>query len=983
MKKIQLFLLILIFSGLQVFAQNAKERKEITDHYDLVKIENLRQKYQKEATQNKLEAIKKAKVMGWLIKGSENGNAFELMRLTPDGKPIYYQTQNLYSAKTIRTDQLYSGGSLGLNLQGQNMIVGVWDGGPVRKTHSLLGDARVTQRDGVVFTTANDYNRHATHVTGTMIADGQLRYRGMAFNAHAWASDWNNDDAEMIDAAGDGLLVSNHSYGIGAFNDFGVRQIDLYWFGKYSQDAHNWDEIMFNAPYYLIVDAAGNDRRYAANGTNKGGYDMLTGNSMVKNGITVAAVNRLLNYSSPSSVIMSDFSNWGPVDDGRIKPDISSQGVDVSSCVSDSDSAIDSYDGTSMAAPSVTGSLILLQQHYKESYGNFLRSATLKGLALHTADEAGSHPGPDFAFGWGLMNTAKAATTISDNGLNSIVREITLNQGDTYTFTIDADGTIPLMASICWTDPAGNVITGSAAYMLDNPAVCLINDLDIRIIKNSTTYFPWKLSLANPSAAATKGDNIVDNFEKVQVDSANGTYTIQISHKGTLVNGKQNVSVIVTGITNPIAINTKNGEYVPVCVDSNPNLNIDLHFSKNSSVSGSTVFSVSGLPSGVSANFTPSSLSSNGDFTLALSNLNNASAGLYDIEVVGTNGSTTRSKVIQLHILRTTFSQVNLISPANSVENVRIPVTLKWAENENAQEYEVQVAYNADFSTNFGTYNTTATSMRIVNNMNDGTTYYWRVKPKNNCGNGDWSTVYSFKTLVVNCTQGYNTTAVALPAESSSPTISTLNVPSNETISNLKVYFNINHSKVSDLEVKLQSPSNTEVVILQNNTCSGSYSDIDATFYDAAEDMVECNSSGTAILGDYKPFESMGAFVGEGAHGDWKLKILDNTAGNSGTLNYWVMEICEEVVGVNDDKINLFKVWPNPSTGQINIQLEAGRMIDVKVLDILGKQVFHKSYNNSGSVFTKSIYLGNLKRGVYFIQVNSNNKSGIKKIIVE
>ncbi|QLH46051.1 MAG: S8 family serine peptidase [Bacteroidota bacterium] len=35
------------------------------------------------------------------------------------------------------------------------------------------------------------------------------------------------------------------------------------------------------------------------------------------------------NYSGNSSVIMSDFSNWGPTDDGRIKPDLCANGVGV------------------------------------------------------------------------------------------------------------------------------------------------------------------------------------------------------------------------------------------------------------------------------------------------------------------------------------------------------------------------------------------------------------------------------------------------------------------------------------------------------------------------------------------------------------------------------------------------------------------------------------------------------------------------------
>ena len=78
-------------------------------------------------------------------------------------------------------------------------------------------------------------------------------------------------------------------------------------------------------------------------------------------------------------------------------------------------------------------------------------AATLKGLALHTADDAGAS-GPDAVFGWGLMNSKRAAQAISDNGTGSKIEELTLNSGQSYTITVDSDGNNPLLASISWTD---------------------------------------------------------------------------------------------------------------------------------------------------------------------------------------------------------------------------------------------------------------------------------------------------------------------------------------------------------------------------------------------------------------------------------------------------------------------------------------------------------------------------------------------------
>ncbi len=970
-----------------LIAQNNKAKETVLNETNSAYLQKLSRIWSERNATAKKEAEEKAREMGWPIKGSQNGRAFELMRLTPDGQPVYYQTDNFYAAKTINTDKLYNGGGLGLNIQGQNMIVGVWDGDAVRGTHNFL-NGHVIQKDGATFGSPNDLNRHATHVTGTLIAGNTTRYRGMAFEATAWAHNWYNDDAEMATRATEGLLVSNHSYGMRAFNFLGQRLIDIYWFGKYSNDARNWDEIMFNAPYYLIVDAAGNDRDHAANGPNKGGYDMLTGNSTNKNGITVAAVNRVSNYSGPNSVFMSSFSNWGPTDDGRIKPEISAQGVNVGSCISDSNSATDIYSGTSMAAPSVTGSLILLQQLFSETYGNYIRSATLKGLVLHTAREAGSHPGPDYAFGWGLMDTAAAAEAIVNNGLSSSIREITLHQGETYSFTVNADGTVPLMASICWTDPAGEVLTGTPTDLLDNPTPALVNDLDIRITKNGTTYYPWKLNPANYSAAATTGDNTVDNFEKIQVDNPSGTYTVTVSHKGNLRYNKQHVSIVVTGISNPFAINSTDGDSRDICTNTITSTSYNLRYAKASSTTGATTFSLNGLPAGATATFSPSSMTANGTFTLQIDGLDNTAAGLYNLEVVGTNNGQQIIKMLKLHVLKDTFEPQVLIAPADGAVNMRKPFNLEWAEHPNAQKYELQISVYPDFSNIIldETVNTTSYLIKegTYGISDDGSTYYWRVKPINDCAEGNFSTPRSFSTIQIVCTQNFNTNPVSIPSTANSnPIESVINFAQSSTISKTTVFVSITHTKISDLEIKLASPQGTEVTLNQSGTCPGNYQDIQVIYFDNSENNLECNSTPPAISDDVKPFEALSTFNGEDAQGDWTLRISDPVNGNGGSLNMWALEICEEILGINDQSFELFNVWPNPSNGQINVQLSAGKLIDLRLIDMAGREVFHRRYNNTGDTFTKNVVFGHLKKGVYLLQVNSANKSGSKRIVIK
>ncbi len=141
--------------------------------------------------------------------------------------------------------------------------------------------------------------------------------------------------------------------------------------------------------------------------------------------ITVGAVNKVPSYSGPESVQMSGFSSWGPTDDGRIKPDLVAAGVNLFSLSAANDSSYTTLSGTSMASPNVTGSLLLLQELYKNLHsGNFMRSSTLKALAIHTAKETGIYPGPDYSYGWGLLDDQAAAKLLlNQNDLDVVVKE--------------------------------------------------------------------------------------------------------------------------------------------------------------------------------------------------------------------------------------------------------------------------------------------------------------------------------------------------------------------------------------------------------------------------------------------------------------------------------------------------------------------------------------------------------------------------------
>ncbi|MBT8265538.1 MAG: S8 family serine peptidase [Bacteroidia bacterium] len=551
-------------------AQTDSEKEQITSRYDQQKILQLQSNFSAKAVLEKQRAVEMASLNNWPLIVEKDGAYMELMRVSIDGSPIYYTTFNVAAAKSTRADHLNNGGSLGLNLDGQNMTAHVWDGGLARSTHQEYdgpgGNNRFSIGDGT-----STLNYHSAHVTGTIIASGvQANAKGMAPQAQAVGYDWNSDLAEASSAANSGMLVSNHSYG------FRSDLVPDQYFGAYIADSRDWDDLLFNAPNYLMVVAAGNDGNSNYNGQPLDGnsaYDKLTGHSTSKNNLVVAnALDANIDANGNLiSVSINSSSSEGPTDDYRIKPDITGNGTSVYSTYESSDTAYNSITGTSMASPNVAGSCILLQQHANNVNGSFMKAATLKGIVLHTADDGGAS-GPDAIFGWGLMNSKRAAEAISNNGNESKIEELTLTSGQTYQITVDSDGVNDLMASISWTDRAG---TATSATNSNTPV--LVNDLDLRVSQGASTYTPWKLTSITSNG---QGDNNVDPYERVDVIGASGTYTVTITHKGSLVGGSQNYSLIITGLSStPVVCNAT----VPT------NVNVDAFGDTTASISWDAV----------------------------------------------------------------------------------------------------------------------------------------------------------------------------------------------------------------------------------------------------------------------------------------------------------------------------------------------------------------------------------------------------------
>lgn len=957
-----------LLTAFSASAQDAKQARQITQHYDKVKLEQLRQEFEAENKRQKAAAIAAAKVNGWPIqRPNPNGGYDELMALSPDGKPIYYVLDNVNAAKSTRANHLHTGGTLGLNLNGQGMFSGVWDGGSVRTTHQEFG-GRMTVFDGN--TAIDDNSYHATHVTGTVGASGvQANAKGMAPQSTVHTYDWTNDTAEVIAEAENGLLLSNHSYGIP------IDSAPGNWFmGAYSGASRSWDQIAYAAPYYLMVASAGNDGNTPNPAPMTNTYDKLTGNKTSKNNLVVAncqdanvdAQGNLISVSINSS------SSEGPADDRRVKPDITGNGTTLTSSVSTSNSSYASLTGTSMASPNVMGTLVLLQQHYNNVNGRFMKAATLKALACHTADDKGK-VGPDPVWGWGLLNAKKAAQAISQNGLQSWISEETLRQGETFTFTATSDGVTPLLASICWTDVPGTANNGT----LNDETPALVNDLDIRITQNGNTFYPWRLQSNANLAALRDGDNLVDNVERINIDAPAGTYTITVTHKGTLQNGPQDFAFVVTGLSSAIALAQVTTEQ-SACLDGSAAYD----FNFTNAGTATTNLSAQGLPNGATATFTPATLTASGAFTVTISNLQNAVPGVYPVSIVANNGTETESRTVTLNVLSTQFTPVNTTFPAQGQTGVATQVLLQWDAVPSATGYHVQVSDAADFS-NIVAQGQTDTPQYTAN-LAQGTDYFWRVFPNNVCGEATTADGHTFQTGQLVCDRHFE------PADYSNGIINNLGsglaiiqipVDGDFTVGDVNVTLGITHSRLQDITVELEGPYEIGLPLakLLVEPC-GTGQNISCVMDDAGS-ALNCNAAAPTITGSVIPFEPLSFFNNRAANGVWTLYVRDPHVGEGGSVDFVGLDFCtvQPLLGVKQEEALSFSVFPNPTKGLLNIRLaQSSGQATVELFDLQGRLVQSKKMHGE----TDSLSLDGLQDGVYLVSVTDATRKTTKKIVL-
>lgn len=506
--------------------------------------------------------------------------------------------------------------------------------------------------------------------------------------------------------------------------------------------------------------------------------------------------------------------------------------------------------------------------------------------------------------------------------------------------------------------------------------------------------------------AGTTGNGVNTSFVDVFLSTDGGlTYPIQLANKvpnngSTAVTVPNNV-----GTTNRIMVKGNNHIFFDI---SNTNFSITaapstfaitqssvqstlacslttttytFNYSALGGFSGTTTFSATGTPAGATVSFSPATMSSaSGLVTMTVGNLASATSGNYNIAVTGTSGATTSTVPFYLYL---GLPNVTLSTPVNAATAQNVTLALAWAVNPSATSYDVQVSLNSAFTTLFSSGNVASNSYNL-SGLASGTTYYWRVAPKNASCTGTFGTPFSFTTGTVSCAT-FNSANVPVTIPTTVATVtSTLNVASGSTISDVNVTVNITHTWINDLTLTLTSPTGTAVQLVVN-PCSpnASVNNIAATFDDSGIAIVCANSPG--ISGTVLPAQALSAFNGQNPVGTWTLSVADAFNQDGGSLNSWSINLCSIApLSVEENTLSDFALYPNPNNGNFNIAFTSvsEKPISVNVYDMRGRQIYNNDFSNTGN-FNQSINLDNVQSGVYLVNVTDGENKITKRIVIE
>ena len=425
---------------------------------------------------------------------------------------------------------------------------------------------------------------------------------------------------------------------------------------------------------------------------------------------------------------------------------------------------------------------------------------------------------------------------------------------------------------------------------------------------------------------------------------------------------------------------------VEICAPNNAVFTID--FNAVGGFNSLTNLSVFGVPSGATATLSQQSINASGSFTLTIGNTNNVATGNYIITVTGSSGGQNVSTDLVLQSIAS--SPVNTVSPILNATNVAAgTVDFSWEASAGAVSYDIDIATDAGFATIIENDKTSKNFFTQSVFLNEATVYYWRVRAISSCGAGDYTQTQKFQTALPlgGCFTFSNSNTIAIPDGNGAnipgnAANSVINIAQNYTIADVNISVDISHTYIQDLVITLIAPNNDEYILL-NRACT-SENDLSVVFDDDGT-TITCGVQ--PITGTILPENSLVGLINENAQGNWTLRVQDYYNQDTGSINNWSIEVCENMAATNSSLVKNTIFTGTNSTHQITpseiLASSAGstaaeQLFMLTELPVEGELRLNNIGLTLGDSFSQNdIDLGNVT------YVNSSNSSVLDLFVVD
>ena len=368
---------------------------------------------------------------------------------------------------------------------------------------------------------------------------------------------------------------------------------------------------------------------------------------------------------------------------------------------------------------------------------------------------------------------------------------------------------------------------------------------------------------------------------------------------------------------------------VSFCVKDNPIALINLDIISGLE-NGATV-ELLGLPSGISASLSSNQITNlvGVKITLDGSGLTESYTGLLGVKV--SDEFTSNISYVRLSIDADNPIVPTPISPANNTSDINFNVSFSWSAT--GLTYQLQVSKTSTFAIkDVDVKDLTANNHRVTS-LAANTTYFWRVKALNECGQSDFGPIYSFSTGNIVCQPMTSTDGPIVILEQANKVVSSITIENDAEIADINI-LNVKgtHTWISDLEFRLIGPNGVKVDLLLNG-CDDE-ENFNVSFDDESNNInLDCPFLGGKA---YRPVQKLSIFEGKSSKGKWTLEITDDVFLDGGSFESWTLELCliesksnSRNVSVSPQSIEICENLFDPI--DINLQLSGDYDPEVKV----------------------------------------------------